>query len=205
MIFTWIRQVLTNIAGLVLFAVGIVLNLQASIGLGPWDVLHQGITRHTPLTFGQASQTVGAVVIGIGLLLGVRPRLGTLLNIVLVGYFTDQLLSTRLVPSVAPYGLAVQLTVYAVGVLIIGLGTGLYLRANLGAGPRDGLMMGVHGRTKYRIAIVRGVLEALVLTLGFLLGGSVGIGTLIFAIGIGPAVELGFRVFGAPRRTGEKS
>jgi uncharacterized protein len=204
MILTWISQVLTNIAGLALFAVGIVLNLQASIGLGPWDVLHQGITRHTPLTFGQASQAVGAVVIGIGLLLGVRPRLGTLLNIVLVGFFTDQLLSARLVPSVAPYGLAVQLTVYTLGVLIIGLGTGLYLRANLGAGPRDGLMIGVHRRTKYRVAIVRGVLEVLVLTLGFLLGGSVGIGTLIFAAGIGPAVELGFRIFGAPHRGAER-
>ncbi len=193
-------QVSANVLGLFLFAFGIVLTLRSGLGLGPWDVLHQGLSRHTPLTFGQANQVVGAVVIGVGLLLRVRPGLGTVLNMLLIGFFIDRILDVGVIPRVAPLGLPAQLLTDAVGVLIVGLGSGLYIRANLGAGPRDGLMLGLHRLTGRRVAVARGTLELSVAAIGFLLGGTVGLGTLVFAFGIGPAVEVGFRLFGVRTR-----
>lgn len=198
----WITQLTVNISGLLLFAFGVVLNLRSGLGLGPWDVLHQGISLHTPLSFGQASQLVGAVVIGVGLVLRVRPGLGTILNILLIGFFVDRILDTGLIPDITPYNLPSQLAVDLLGVLIVGLGSGLYIRAKLGAGPRDGLMLGLHRLTGWRLAITRGALELSVAAAGFALGGSLGIGTLIFAVGIGPAVELGFRAFELPGHRG---
>src|SRR5438128_4018723 len=96
-------QVATNLLGISLFALGIVLTLRSGLGLGPWDVLHQGISRHTPLTFGQASQLVGAVVIIAGLLLRVRPGLGTVLNMLLIGFFVDRIIGAHVVPPAAPF------------------------------------------------------------------------------------------------------
>lgn len=187
-----------NVLGLFLFALGVALTLHSGLGLGPWDVLHQGINRHTPLTFGQANEIVGAIVIVVGLLLRVRPGLGTVLNMLLIGFFVDRILGTGLLPDARPGGLVAQGVMDVVGVVVVGLGSGLYIRANLGAGPRDGLMLGLHRLTGRRVAVVRAALELSVAVAGFLLGGTVGPGTLIFALGIGPCVELGFRVFGVP-------
>ncbi len=184
--------------GLFVFALGVVLNLRSGLGLGPWDVLHQGISRRTPLTFGQASQFAGALVIGVGLLLRVRPGVGTVLNMALIGFFVDRILGTRLIPSAAPYGPIVQFLVDALGVLLVGLGSGLYIRGSLGAGPRDGLMLGLRRLTGWRIAVTRAALEVTVAAVGFLLGGTLGLGTIVFALGVGPAVELGFRLCGVP-------
>lgn len=189
------RRVLTNLLGNALFALGITMTLQAGLGLGPWDVLHQGISRHTPLSFGQASQIVGVVIIAVGFLLRVRPGLGTVLNMFMIGFCVDRFMAAHLVPNVAGQGIALRLLLDAAGVLVVGLGTGLYIRASLGAGPRDGLMLGLHRATGQRVALTRGTLELSAACLGFLLGGTVGVGTLIFAFGIGPAVELGFRLF----------
>ena len=152
----FVGQLVTNVVGLFLFALGVVLTLRSGLGLGPWDVLHQGISRHTPLTFGQASQLVGAVVIGVGLVLRVRPGLGTVLNMLLIGFFVDRLLAVHVIPLAAPYGLAAQLGMDVAGVLLVGLGSGLYIRAKLGAGPRDGLMLGLHRVTGVRVALARG-------------------------------------------------
>ena len=198
----FVGQLVTIVSGLFLFALGVVLTLRSGLGLGPWDVLHQGISRHTPLTFGQANQVVGIVVIGVGLLLRVRPGLGAVLNMLLIGFFVDRVLAVHVIPLAAPYGLAAQLVMDAGGVLLVGLGSGLYIRAKLGAGPRDGLMLGLHRVTCVRVAVTRAALELTVAVTGFLLGGTVGIGTLVFALGVGPAVELGFRVFGVPSRVG---
>lgn len=194
------RQLAANVLGLFLFAFGVVLTLRSGLGLGPWDVLHQGLSRHSPLTFGQANQLVGAVVIVVGLLLRVRPGLGTVLNMLLIGFFVDRILGLGVITRVAPLGLPAQLLTDAIGVLIVGLGSGLYIRANLGAGPRDGLMLGLHRLTGRRVAVVRAALELSVAVVGFLLGGTVGLGTLVFAFGIGPAVEVGFRLFGVRTR-----
>src|SRR2546428_2480035 len=124
-------QVATNLLGISLFALGIVLTLRSGLGLGPWDVLHQGISRHTPLTFGQASQLVGALIIGVNLVLRVRPGLGTLLNSFVIGFLVDRILSSHLVPEMAPFGLAAQVAMDVAGVATVGLGTGLYIKANL--------------------------------------------------------------------------
>lgn len=198
----FVGQLATNVAGLFLFALGVVLTVRSGLGLGPWDVLHQGISRHTPLTFGQASQVVGVAVIGIGLLLRVRPGLGAVLNMLLIGFFVDRILAVHAIPAAAPYGPAARLVMDASGVLLVGLGSGLYIRASLGAGPRDGLMLGLHRVTGVRVALARAALELTVVVVGFLLGGTVGVGTLVFALGVGPAVECGFRVFGVPSREG---
>ena len=182
--------------GLFLFALGIVFTLRSGLGLGPWDVLHQGISRHTPLSFGQAGQLVGVIVIGVGLVLRVRPGIGTVSNMLLIGFFVDRIVGTGYIPPIAPLGFPAQLCVDIGGVLIVGIGSGLYIRGNLGAGPRDLLMLGIKQATGLRIAVARGGLEVAVAAVGFALGGSLGLGTLIFALGIGPAVELGFRVCG---------
>ncbi len=193
-------QLATNVGGLWTFALGVVLTLRSGLGLGPWDVLHQGISRHTPLTFGQASEVVGAIVIGVGLLLQVRPGLGTVLNMILIGFFIDRILGLNVIPAMAPHGLPAQILMDVLGVVTVGLGSGLYIRANLGAGPRDGLMLGLHRATGLRVATARASLEISVAIAGFLLGGTVGLGTIVFALGIGPSVELGFRIFGVPSR-----
>jgi uncharacterized membrane protein YczE len=190
----------TNVLGLFLMALGVALTLRAGLGLGPWDVLHQGISRHTALTFGQASEVTGTLIILAGLRLRVRPGLGTVLNMLLVGFFVDRILGTGLIPDARPGGLAAQALMDVTGVLLVGLGSGQYIRANLGAGPRDGLMLGLQRVTGRRVAVVRVCLELSGAAMGFLLGGTVGIGTIIYALGIGPAVEIGFRVFGVPMR-----
>jgi len=193
-------RVAAVVLGLFLFALGVALNLRSGLGLGPWDVLHQGISRHTPLSFGQASQAIGALVIAAGLLLRIRPGVSTVLNMALIGFFVDRILGVRIVPSAAPDGLVVQFLVDALGVLLVGLGSGLYIRGGLGAGPRDGLMLGLQALTGQRIAVTRAGLEIVVAAIGFLLGGTLGLGTLVFALGVGPAVELGFRLCGVPPR-----
>lgn len=168
---TLVGQFVVVALGLFLFALGVALNLRSGLGLGPWDVLHQGLSRHTPLTFGQASIVTGGVIIGVDLLLRVRPGLGTVLNMVLIGLFVDRILGSGLIPAIAPYGFLPQLTVDAVGVLLVGVGSGLYIRGALGAGPRDGLMLGLHRVTGQRIAVTRAALEIVVATAGFLLEG----------------------------------
>jgi uncharacterized membrane protein YczE len=162
------------------------------MGLGPWDVLHLGISRHTPLTFGQANIVVGAIIIFAGLLLRAYPGVATILNMLLIGVFVDLQLRWNWLPDFTSAPLLVRLLIDIAGVFITGIGTALYISPRLGAGPRDGLMMRLHALTKKRIAIVRAVLECSALVAGFFLGGTVGIGTLIFAFGVGPCVEVGF-------------
>ncbi len=189
---TYLARLLVLICGLFVFALGIILTYRSGLGLDPWDVFHQGISRHTPFSFGTASIVVGAAILGIGLLLKVYPGVGTVLNILLIGVFIDVLLWLNLVPDLSGSPVIVLLLVDAAGVALIGLGTALYISPHLGAGPRDGLMMRLHTLTKLRIAIVRTSIEVSVLLIGFFLGGTVGIGTLIFALGVGPAVEASF-------------
>ncbi len=191
------------VCGLAVFALGIVLTLQSGLGLGPWDILHQGLSRRLPITFGQANEGAGALVILIGLVLGVRPGVATLLNMVLIGFFVDRILDAHLIPSAVPSGSVAQVSMDLVGVAAVGLGSGLYLRGGLGAGPRDGLMLGLHAHFGGSLALTRTLIEISVGVVGFLLGGTLGVGALIFAVGIGPAVEVSLRLCGVPVR--EKS
>jgi uncharacterized membrane protein YczE len=180
------------LVGLFLFAAGIVALLEADLGLSPWDVLHQGLARQTPLSFGEANIAVSVVVVAVAWLLGARIGLGTVANAVLVGSFVELLTSLDFVAALADGPLSVRIGLLVVGLLLMGAGTGLYLGADLGAGPRDSLMVVGAQRTPFRIGLVRGALELMALAAGAVLGGTVGVGTLAFAVGIGPSVELSF-------------
>lgn len=183
------------VGGLFLFALGIVLTLQSGLGLGPWDVLHQGLSKRLPLTFGQSGILVGAVLLTLVVLLHERPGLGTIANIILIGLFIDLILWTGLVVDLVDAALVPRVLMDTIGVVSVGLGSALYIKAGLGAGPRDSLMLALHRITGRRIGLVRTGIELSVLLLGWALGGTVGVGTAIFALGIGPAVELGFKLF----------
>lgn len=178
--------------GLFLFAAGIVALLESRLGLSPWDVLHQGLARQTQLSFGAANIAVSAVALVAARLLSARIGVGTLANAILVGVFVELLSSFEPVSALAEAPLAIRVVLLAAGLLLMGAGTGLYLGADLGAGPRDSLMVVGARRTRFRIGAVRAVLEMAALGAGFALGGTVGVGTVAFALGIGPSIELSF-------------
>lgn len=180
------------VLGLFLCAAGIVALLESRLGLSPWDVLHQGIDRHTPLSFGQASIAVSIVVLAAGWALGARIGPGTLLNAILIGLMIDGLRAIEAVEGLADEPLAARIVLLFAGVGLMGMGSGFYLGAGLGAGPRDSLMVVGAERTPLRVAVVRGGLELSALAAGFALGGTVGLGTLAFALLVGPAVEGSF-------------
>ncbi len=183
------------VAGLFCFALGIVLTLQSRLGLGPWDVFHQGLANRTGLSFGRASIGVGFGILLLAWALGIRPGVATVLNMILVGAFIDLILWLGLVPDFAGRPWPLRLAVDVAGVAVVGIGSAFYIKASLGAGPRDGLMLGLARRAGGRVAPVRAAIELTVLAAGILLGGTAGLGTLIFALGIGPAVGLAFRLF----------
>ncbi len=193
-IFSWMYLVrlIILVIGLFLYALGIVCLYRSDMGLGPWDVFHQGISFHTPLSFGLAGIVVGFFLILGSLLIKVIPGVGTICNMILIGIFEDMLLSIHAFQHIGEAFWVWRLLLNVAGVIIVGLGTALYIAPRLGAGPRDGLMLRLHEITKLRVTIVRGGIELSVLLLGFLLGGTIGIGTLIFALGVGPVVEFGF-------------
>jgi uncharacterized membrane protein YczE len=182
------------VVGLVLFAAGIVALLESRLGLSPWDVLHQGLARHTPLTFGEANIAVSILIVGIAWRLGARIGVGTVANAVLVGTSVQLLSSLHWVERLSHEPLAARAGLLVLGLALIGVGTGIYLGADLGVGPRDSLMVVGAQRTPFRIGAVRAALELCALGIGVALGGTVGVGTLVFALGIGPMVEVALRL-----------
>jgi uncharacterized membrane protein YczE len=180
------------LVGLFLFAVAIVMQLEAGLGLSPWDTLHQGIAKHTALSFGAANICVGAVVLAIAWALGAQVGVGTVANAVLVGAFIEALTAIPQVDDLSEGSLGVRIVLLSVSMPVIGLGSALYLGAWLGAGPRDSLMVVLGKRTRVRLGVVRTAIELCALAAGFALGGTVGVGTVVFALGIGPALEGGF-------------
>jgi uncharacterized protein len=182
------------LAGLWLFAAGVVLGLRSGLGVSPWDVLHDGIRQVTPLSFGVATVLVGVVLVVVALAAGVRPGPGTLVNMVAIGVFADAMLATGIAGDLAARSLPARLAAVVAGVGLVALGSALYIGAGLGSGPRDSLMLAAAARTRLRVGLVRALIEASVLAVGWLLGGAAGIGTVLFAFGIGPTVELAFRL-----------
>ena len=176
--------------GLVCFGVSLALMVRARLGLGPWDVLHQGLADRLGLRIGWVVIAVGAAVMLAWIPLRERPGIGTLSNLVVVGLVADSALDL----IGAPRPLAARVALLAAGILGTAIGTGLYVGAGLGPGPRDGLMTGL-ARRGWSIRTVRTGIEVSVLALGFLLGGSVGVGTVAFALGIGPLVHLALPLF----------
>jgi uncharacterized membrane protein YczE len=175
-------------------ACGIVAFLESGLGLPPWDVLHQGIAAHTPLSFGTANLAVGVAVLVGARLLGARIGAGTIANAVLIGTFLALLLVFVPPHALAGQALSWRILAMLAGIACFGAGSALYIGAAMGAGPRDSLMLVGSLRTGIRIRGVRTAIEAAALVAGLALGGTAGVGTLVFALLIGPAVELSFRV-----------
>ena len=180
-------------SGFFVCALGIVFMLNSNLGAGPWDVFHQGISNNTPITIGQASIIVGFIVVGITTLCKLKVGLGTVLNMIFIGLFTDLVLFTNLVPI--SENLFSGLIMIIIGMLLMSFGTYLYIGCELGCGPRDGLMVVLTKVTKKPVSTIRGFIEICALIVGYLLGGRVGIGTFIIALGLGYCMKFVFKKF----------
>jgi uncharacterized membrane protein YczE len=187
----WLRLA----CGLFLFAVGTVLTLRAGLGLSPWDVLADGMRRHTPLAFGEAVIAIGFALVVLTRFAGVRPGPGTIANMVLIGTFEDLLLRNGFLDGVVRASVPLRTVTCIGGIVTIGLGSALYIGAELGAGPRDSLMLAVAGKTRLSVGIARALVEGAAFISGLVLGGQWGFGTMLFAVGIGPSVDIWFRIF----------
>ena len=182
-----IKTLIFLVLGLSLFAIGETLLITANQGVSPWTVLAQGISFQTNLSIGFTTFIVSLIVLILWYPLKQKPGLGTILNIVLISIIID--LTIPILPY--PKSFLFQIIQSIIAVFIVGLGSGFYLTANLGPGPRDGLMTGLQSLTNQPIALIRTIIEVSAVGLGFYLGGIVGIGTLLFAFGIGPTVSIG--------------
>lgn len=193
-----VRRLFQLYAGLALYGVSSALLVRAGLGLEPWNVLHQGLAELTGLTIGVVSIIVGAVVLLLWIPLRQRPGLGTVSNVFVVGLAMDGALAC--VPDA--HGLGVRIPLLLVGIVLNGAATGLYIAAAFGPGPRDGLMTGLHRRTGRSIRLMRTAVEIAVVVTGFALGGTIGVGTLLYAVGIGPLAQLFLKVFAVPAAPG---
>ena len=178
-------------AGLILYGVSLALMVQAGLGLAPWDVLHQGLARQTHLAIGTWSILVGLAVLLLWIPLRLRPGIGTLANAAVIGSVMDLFLA---VAPPAPDGMVVRVVYLAAGTVLSGVATGAYIGAALGPGPRDGLMVGIAARG-HSIRAVRTSIELTVLVAGFLLGGTVGVGTVLYGLTIGPMAHVALPFF----------
>lgn len=170
--------------GLVVFGIGIAMMVESDMGLAPWEILHQGISRRTGVPIGTVGIIVGFLVLGFWIPLRERIGLGTVLNVAIIGVVLDVSLWLSPIDHLVLWQ---RIVFMAAGVVIIGVGTALYIGAGLGPGPRDGLMTGL-GKRGYRISVARTVIEVTVLVVGWLMGGTVGVGTVAFAFGVGPII-----------------
>jgi uncharacterized membrane protein YczE len=180
------RRLIQLYAGLVTFAFGEALIIQARLGVMSWDVLHQGLTKHLGLTIGQWSIIVGALVLLLWIPMREKPGLGTLSNVVVIGPVLDLFLSW--VPATT--SMAWRVAMLMTGIFINGLATAAYIGARLGSGPRDGLMTGLVRLTRWSVGWIRTAIELSVVVAGFLLGGNLSVGTVIFVLTIGPIVHV---------------
>ncbi|MDT9699447.1 hypothetical protein [Streptomyces sp. P17] len=192
------RRLIQLYVGLALYGASSALLVEAGLGLEPWNVLHQGLAELTGLTIGVVSIIVGAAVLLLWIPLRQRPGLGTVSNVFVVGIAMDGTLAA--LPEV--HTLAVRIPLLIAGIVLNGMATGLYIAARFGPGPRDGLMTGLHQRTGRSIRLMRTGIEVAVVVSGFLLGGTIGVGTLLYALAIGPLAQLFLRVFAVHQAPG---
>lgn len=176
------RRGIQLLVGLFLYGIGIALIVRGQIGAAPWDVLTQGIALHTGMSFGLITVLTSGVVLLLWIPLRQWPGVGTVLNALLVGPSAD--IGLAIIPADLP--LLARILLFAAGLLVLAAATGLYIGAHFGPGPRDGLMTGLNRRTGWKIWIVRTGIEVVVVAIGWALGGNVGIGTLVFALAVGP-------------------
>jgi uncharacterized membrane protein YczE len=173
-------------AGLFAYGIAIALMIRGNLGSAPWDVLSQGIARATGMSFGWATVAISALVLLLWIPLRQKPGAGTIANALLVGFFAD--IGLLVIPHW--HHLAAQVLSFGSGLLLLAAASALYIGAGLGPGPRDGLMTGLHAVTGWQVWIVRTGIEAAVTLAGWLLGGVVGLGTLVFVLAIGPLIQL---------------
>ncbi|WP_210592012.1 YitT family protein [Streptomyces sp. GESEQ-35] len=195
------RRLIQLYAGLALYGASSALLVEAGLGLEPWNVLHQGLAELTGLTIGVVSIVAGAAVLLLWIPLRQRPGIGTVSNVFVVGLAMDGTLA--LLPDA--HSLAVRVPLLLAGILLNGAATGLYIAARFGPGPRDGLMTGLHRRTGRSIRLMRTAVEVAVVVTGFALGGTIGVGTLLYAVSIGPMAQLFLRVFAVPSAPGRST
>ncbi|WP_406728505.1 hypothetical protein WJ438_33315 [Streptomyces sp. GD-15H] len=188
------RRLFQLYAGLALYGASSALLVRSGLGLEPWNVLHQGLSERTGLSMGLVLTILGAVVLLLWIPLRQRPGLGTVSNVLVIGSAMDATLAV--VPEA--HGMTLRVLVTAAGIVLNGAATGLYIAARFGPGPRDGLMTGLHQRTGVSIRLVRTAIEVAVVATGFVLGGTVGVATLLYAVTIGPLAQLFLRVFAVP-------
>ncbi|MFI6090003.1 YitT family protein [Streptomyces sp. NPDC051218] len=192
------RRLIQLYAGLALYGASSGLLVVAGLGLEPWNVLHQGLAELTGMSIGVVSIFIGAAVLLLWIPLRQRPGLGTVSNVFVVGLAMDGTLA--LMPEA--HGLGARIPLLMAGIVLNGLATGLYIAAKFGPGPRDGLMTGLHQRTGRSIRMMRTLVEVAVVATGFAFGGTVGIGTVLYALAIGPLAQFFLRFFAAPAPSG---
>ena len=186
-----VERLLRCVTGLAFFGIGIAFFVKSTLGVPPWDVFHSGVSKHTGLGLGTVLIIVAFFVLLLWIPLRLRPGIGTILNAVEIGLVEN--IAQELLPDTS--NIAVRIAFMAAGMLCIAAGSGFYIGAELGSGPRDGLMLGLNKRFGISVRLARTVVEVTVMIIGILLGGKIGIGTFVFAFGIGPLVQIMLKVF----------
>lgn len=179
------RRLVQLYVGLALYGVSLAMMVRGDVGLAPWDVLHSGLTRHLPITFGQAVVLMSFVVLLLWIPLREMPGLGTISNAFVVGFAADATLALLGTPD----SLVLRVALMLGGIAVCGLASAMYIGAQFGRGPRDGLMTGLSRRTGLSLRLVRTGLEVTVVVIGLLLGGAIGLGTVLYALAIGPLTQ----------------
>lgn len=188
-----ILTLLRLLIGLFLYAVGIVFTINANLGLSPWDIFHQGISRLTGITMGQASIIIGVLIIILDWVMGEKIGIGTIGNMLLIGIFMDILMLNHVIPVFN--NLIIRVLMLILGMFIIGVACYFYIGAGLGSGPRDGLMVALAKKTNKPVKLIRSCIEFIPLVAGYFLGGTLGIGTLAMMLFGGYFIQLSFKLF----------
>ena len=186
------KRLLRLLFGLFLYALGIVVTLNAHIGYAPWEVFHVGLSRTTDISIGTASILTGVIIGVLAIFLGEKLGLGTILNMILIGIFLDVILKLNVIPVSGNFYIGIIMLI--VGLIIISLASYFYIGSGFGAGPRDSLMVAINRKTKLSIGICRATIELLAVLAGWRLGGMVGIGTVIAAFAIGFCIQTTFKL-----------
>lgn len=198
-LFILMKKMPSLMFGLLLYSIGILFMLYSNLGMSPWDVFHVGIVNHSPLTLGQVSQITGFFILIASCFVGVLPGLGSVFNMIFIGLFIDVIERFKIFAT--PSSLIGRGFMLLIGIFTIGWATYFYLRVNLGAGPRDGLMEGLVRKANKPVWMIRGAIEGVVLFIGHILGGPVGLGTIITASCVGISVQFAFKIGGYNPKT----
>ena len=187
------NTIMTLLFGFIVCSIGIILEVNANIGLGPWDAFHIGVIKHIPMSLGNIQIITGLAIVLFTTFMGQIPGWGTILNLILIGVFTDIINNSNIIP--VSDNMFKGIIMMVIGIIFMALGTYLYMKVQLGTGPRDGLMVVMVKKTGKSVRFVRNFIEACALIIGIMLGAPVGIGTVIYVFGIGYAIQWIFELF----------